>query len=357
LVIDALNHGNFNESEYMEPHPAKADLVFVHLSDIHFRKGRAGDAHDEDSMVRNEIEIDLRRLRTRLPRLDGLIVSGDIAYGGKAEEYEYATGWIGSICEQLNCAKESVMVTPGNHDIDRALIPELGDVDRLHQAIRGEPSLERQDAALADILRDASRGQLLLSPLFAYNAFAKEYGCNVSCAQPYWERDFRLSDGTTLRFRGAATTMLSSSRDHQDTHRMLYGGAQRTILRRQNVRHVLIAHHPPSWTMEGDTADQVFSTLTVLQVFGHKHEQWLTSIGNSVRLIAGAVHPSRWESNWLPRYAAITISVVDERNLALRIYPRRWSTEEFMFIGDFNSHGQDYRDHTVAVDCRQDVGS
>src|ERR1035438_997533 len=113
----------------MNPHPAKADLAFVHLSDIHFRQGRAGDVHDEDSMLRNEIEIDLRRIRARLPRLDGVIVSGDITYGGKPEEYAYATGWIESVREQLGCDQNGVMVTPGNHDIDRELVPVDGDVD------------------------------------------------------------------------------------------------------------------------------------------------------------------------------------------------------------------------------------
>src|SRR5260370_4077175 len=90
------------------------DLVFVHLSDIHFRKGRVGDVHDEDADLRNELELDLRRLRTQVPRLDGIIVSGDIAYGGRPEEYDYARSWIESIREQLGCASAGVMLTPGN---------------------------------------------------------------------------------------------------------------------------------------------------------------------------------------------------------------------------------------------------
>jgi hypothetical protein len=340
-------------SDSMAKQLARADLIFVHLSDIHFRKGRAGDAHDEDTMLRNELDLDLRRLRARLPRLDGLIVSGDIAYAGKTEEYDYAAGWIESIREQLGCDRQGVMITPGNHDIDQALIPVDGEVDTLHQAIRQATSLEDYDAKLAGILRDATRGPTLLGPVNAYNSFAKTYGCEVTCARPYWERDFALSDGTTLRFRGIVSTFLSSSRDHHETHRMLYGGAPLTILRQQNVRYAIVGHHPPSWTVEGDTADRVFSTLTFLQVFGHKHEQWLTPIGNSVRLIAGAVHPSRLESNWLPRFAAITITAKDNRNLGLRIYPRRWSNEELKFIGDYNSQGRDYRDYVVAVEPRQ----
>jgi hypothetical protein len=333
-----------------------ADLVFIHLSDIHFRHGRVGDAHDEDKPLRKELQLDLRRLRTRLPQLDGLIISGDIAFGGKTDEYQYASGWIKTICEHIGCERNAVMVTPGNHDIDQDLIPLDGEVDLLHQEIRGAASPEEYDERLAAILRTESRARILLSPLAAYNTFARKYGCQISPNCPYWERDFKLRDGTTLRFRGIATNLLSSSRDDHATHRMLYGSAQRAILREPNVRNVIVGHHPPSWTVESDRVDQIFSILTCLQVFGHKHEQWVTPVGNSVRLIAGAVHPSRRDSNWLPRYAAVTISALDGENLQIVIYPRRWSTEELQFIGDFNSQGKDFRRYVVAVEPLQTEG-
>src|SRR5438132_1111395 len=98
------------------------DVVFVHLSDIHFRKDRTGDAHDEDTSLRNELERDLRRLRAKLPRVDGVFVSGDIAFGGKPEEYEYASAWLATVCESLGCDETDVLVVPGNHDVDRSLI-------------------------------------------------------------------------------------------------------------------------------------------------------------------------------------------------------------------------------------------
>lgn len=335
---------------------ATPDLVFVHLSDIHFRKGRVGDSHDEDGMLRNELEFDLRRLRARLPRFDGLIVSGDIAFSGKPEEYEYAGGWIESIRELLGCKHEGVMMIAGNHDVDHAAIPQDGPVDLLHRQILDAGSVTEYDDRLASVLRDAGSGELLLTPLAAYNEFASKYGCRFTRDRPYWERDFRLGDGTTLRFRGIATVLLSSSRDNQNTHKMLYGAGQRAILRKPNIRHALIGHHPPSWSVEGEAADHTFSTLTFLQVFGHEHEQWVTRVGNSVRLIAGAVHPSRGEKNWLPRYSAITISAKDDRTLAIRIYPRRWSTEELKFIGDYNSEDQDFRDYVVAVERREVEG-
>jgi 3',5'-cyclic AMP phosphodiesterase CpdA len=342
-----------NKRQDMGIHLAKADLVFVHLSDIHFRHGRTGDVHDEDKMLRNELELDLRRLRARLPRIDGLIVSGDIAFGGQSAEYEYALGWIETIREQLGCVTHGVMITPGNHDVDRGEVTDGGPVDSLQRDIRSGNTIGDHDAALARCLRDPTNGPTMFLPLTNYNAFARNYGCQINCENPYWERDFGLSDGTILRFRGVASTLLSGKSDNEHTHKMLYGGAQRTILRQANVRYALVGHHPPSWTIEGDFADQTFSALTFLQVFGHKHDQWLTVIGNSVRLIAGAVHPSREELNWQPRYSAICISALNHQLLGLRVYPRRWSTEDFTFIGDFNLKGLDYREYQLRVEPRQ----
>jgi 3',5'-cyclic AMP phosphodiesterase CpdA len=336
-----------------EPGAYTPDLAFIHLSDIHFRIGRLGDAHDEDMALRNELELDLRRVRIKVPHVDGLIVSGDIAFSGQPDEYAYAAAWLKSIREQLGCKLEGVMVTPGNHDVDRTAIPKDGPIDLLQQNVRGGASMQERDDRLAAILRDPDRGDLLLRPLSTYNAFAGSYGCQISRVCPHWERDFILGDGTAVRFRGITTTLLSGLEDDHETHRMFYGGAQRTILRVRNVRYALVGHHPPSWTLEGDNADQIFSTLSFLQVFGHKHEQWQTRLGNSVRFIAGAVHPSRNEQNWDPRYAVIGISAIDERHLAIRIYPRVWSGEELMFIGDYNSMGHDYRDYTVDVELRE----
>ena len=235
------------------------DLVFLHLSDIHFRKDRMGDAHDEDTMLRNELERDLRRLRANLSRLDGVLVSGDVAFGGKKGEYEYAGGWLRSVCETLNCDEAKVLVTPGNHDVDRSLVETDGHVDLLHRDIRNGASQAERDDRLAEISRDASRGEGMLRPHTAYNEFARHYGCSISRMRPFWQRDFPLSDGTTLRLWGLTTTLLSGPRDNVDTHRMMYGAAQRMILRQDNVRHMIMGHHPPSWTIEGDNAVQVYS--------------------------------------------------------------------------------------------------
>lgn len=327
------------------------DLAFVHLSDIHFRKGQVGDAHDIDDEIRNELERDLRIVRAKhVPKLDGIVVSGDIAFSGQPEEFDYARGWIEKVRELLDCPPVGVMVTPGNHDVDRTPIVAGGQIDELHESIRAGGSLQQRDSLIASTLRNKTKGPLLFSSIAAYNDFARTYGCAVSPTSPYWERDFPLNEKGTLRVRGMSSTLISGPRDHETTHKLVYGGAQRTLTREDRIWRLIVGHHPPSWTLEGDDADRVFSNRATIQLFGHKHDQWFSRYEKGIRLIAGAVHPDRAEAMWEPRYSMIALKLEGSGSLMIRVYPRRWSREELMFIGDFNSRGEDYRDHTVPWD-------
>jgi len=326
-----------------------ADRVFLHLSDIHFRKGHAGDVHDPDNDLRNELERDLRTISTtRVNRVDGIIVSGDIAFGGQNDEFDLARGWLKHIGELIACPADAIMVTPGNHDVDRAKVPTDGEIDLMHNEVRAPVTLAGRDEAIAAILRDGIRGPKLLTTIDTYNEFAKNYNCTVSAMQPFWERDFTLSNNGILRIRGMTSTLISGPRDDEQTYKMLYGAGQRSsLLRMDSVFRVVVGHHPPSWTLEGDDADKAFSDRASIQLFGHKHEQWFQRVGKSVRLIAGAVHPSRQESHWEPRYSLLAVRLDEQGRLLVRIYPRKWTREETMFIGDCDSQRRDFRDHVV----------
>ena len=66
-----------------------------------------------------------------------------------------------------------------------------------------------------------------------------------------------------------------------------------------------------------------------------------------IRIIAGAVHPDRHESDWEPSYSILSVKLLEDGRLYTRVYPRRWSKEETTFIPDYNSRGHDFRDHIV----------
>src|SRR5258708_12034923 len=144
------------------------DVAFVHRSDIHLRKGQVGDLHDADAAIRNELERDLRRLRSRVSRLDGIIISGDVAFAGKPAEYAFGGSWIESIREQLQCDPGGVMCIPGNHDVDRALVSDGSEVEKLQLQIRPPGAAEERTRVIASILRDPVKGPSLFSPIKAY---------------------------------------------------------------------------------------------------------------------------------------------------------------------------------------------
>lgn len=324
------------------------DFVFVHLSDIHFRAGKSGDVHDEDADLRNELGFDLRAAGNLVPRVDAIVVSGDIAFAGKAEEYQTAAAWLRSISDHVGCP--TVLVAPGNHDVDRSRLPVGCDVLGFHQAVQEASSLEHRDALIAERLRDASRGAASFSPLEAYNAFANSYGCAVSPSAPYWERPFQLSDGSELCMRGISSTLISGPRDDELPQNLAYGAAQRTFLRAPGVRRMLVGHHPPSWTTDSDTAAQAFAVRNLVQLFGHRHAQWIAKDGNSVRIIAGAVHPDRRESQWEPRFNIVSMSLPNPTSMRVRVFPRRWSREEMIFIADRSGDGSVEREHVLAIE-------
>lgn len=68
--------------------------IFVHLSDIHFGQERDGGevAVNEDAKVRliDDARAEVRRMEGIAA---GVIVTGDIAYSGKQDEYQKAAKW------------------------------------------------------------------------------------------------------------------------------------------------------------------------------------------------------------------------------------------------------------------------
>lgn len=329
----------------------KPDFVFVHLSDIHFRKGKAGDVHDQDADLRNELEIDLRNAGSLVPRIDAIVVSGDIAFAADESEYKLASAWLNAIRENVSCPGDAVLVTPGNHDVDRGQLPDGCETLALHERIQGVGSSAERDELIATSLRDPKMGGHLFAPLAEYNKFAKGYGCDVSPNAPFWERPFPLSDGSTLLIRGMSTTLISGPRDKVLPRNLAYGGAQKQFLRSGENRRVLVGHHPPSWTLDSDDAAQVFALRNLLQLFGHRHSQWIAKEANSVRIIAGAVHPDERELLWEPRYNIVALTVTAPTSLMVRVFPRKWSREEMIFAADRKSDGSIDREHTLEIDA------
>jgi len=328
--------------------PLKLNLL--HLSDIHFSRGES-DVYDPDSDLRNELERDVERLwRAKLERIDGILVTGDIAFAGHKDEFDIASAWLEKLCDFLGCARDDVWTVPGNHDVDRRVIDDSETLRTYHEKLRGTIDIDGQIRAY---MRDTIAQRVLFEAITHYNNFAARFDCDFKAARPYWEQDKILNDGSTLRLRGLNTTLISSRSDDTAANKLILGSIQSTPRTIDGVTYLTLCHHPPQWLRDEDQVNQNLDTRVRVHLFGHKHKQNLQLINNSVRIIAGAVHPNRREPNWQPRYNLISLSVSgvgDDRKLDIVVYLRVWSNDENVFKADYDVNGSEERSYALKLE-------
>jgi len=323
----------------MQQTPPPSEKWLVHLSDIHFRRSST-DPHDLDNDIRSELSRDLAEVRglTGSP-LDAFIVTGDIAFSGAGDQYATAQKWLEQLTSVAGCPGESIFVVPGNHDADRDVHDQSLLLQNLHRQFR-ECKPDEIDAQIETALRDGDAAELLFKPLANYNTFAEQYSCETTPEKPMWEHRLRLNDGSMLLLRGVNSVLVSNSKDNKEGNRLVLGSLQATPKRESGEAVLLACHHPPDWLRDSDTVDAPLKARVHLQLFGHKHKQVIDSLNNSLRIVAGAVHPERREKEWVPRYNVLGVSVVGagrDRKLRVRLYPRVWNTTQLRFQADFNN--------------------
>jgi len=297
-----------------------ASPLFVHLSDIHF--DAAGNTmKGPNRLVRESLLDDLQEAQRGIGRTpDAVLVTGDIAFSGKKEQYDQARRFLADVTDRLGMEPEQVQTIPGNHDVDRSLV--VGSIKASRDRLRSLSPLEA-DKALPEFLeRDPT--DPLFAPLGAYNEFALAYACSVSGRSPYWEVPWGLGTGHVLRMRGLTTVMVS---DGDDAKANLLVGTDQTTLATpaRNDVVLVMGHHPPDWWMDQDEAENLMERHASVHLYGHKHRHKLSVLDASVRLSAGAVHPER-EVDWEPRYNWLQLELLGEGTaapeLAVRVWPR-----------------------------------
>ena len=194
--------------------------------------------------------------------------------------------------------------------------------------------------------------EVMFSPLAEYNKFASLFECEIGHEDPTWQEDFDLSDGSTLLVHGLNSTIVS---DHQDdSFRKVVLGQFQVPLREPGVANLVMCHHPPAWWMDADNVEPALNHRASIELFGHKHSQRLLQVNGTLRLVAGAVHPSRQERQWRPCYNWLCVRVSGtgtSRTLDVDLFPRVWSEERPEFIPDRNScDGDESRSYSLALE-------
>lgn len=334
-------------------------LLFLHLSDIHFHNKISGGKFDLDADLRNELELDAGRMSDELGRVNAVLISGDIAFAGKEDEYDIAKNWLCKLVDLVKCDISNIWMVPGNHDVDRDKVKKMKLVKLFHEKVKSATSNHEIDTLLRDFLSDYDNRQLILSPMQAFNVFAGKFDCGLHKESPFcWESElFELNDGSYIKIRGLNSAIVSDEDDDDKYNKVVLGTIQSTLMTVPSIEYITLCHHPPQWLKDCESVEEILSKRVKIQLFGHKHHQKVLKVNNSIVVTAGAVHPDRQESTWEPRYNFLSIWVDSkdgERYLVVQVYPRVWKNCSF---GPEVINGEQSQEFWLKLDRLCDLGT
>jgi predicted phosphodiesterase len=273
----------------------------------------------------------LEQFRQRLGPADLVVVSGDVAFAGHPEEYEFATNWLKLACNACGASIENVFVVPGNHDVDRSVANQIL-VQLLHQNIKATPQGALSNTLL-EYLTESESSTILYRSITSYNLFASQFFCAmIAPNQTRATRELKLNDGSALRLWGINSAFVSSSSDRPGD--LFVDPATFQITRHPGVVNMVVTHHHPSWLRQRQEVEDHYADVAQLQIFGHIHTNRIDRDPHFVRLTASAMHPEHNEPGWEPGYNVLELNVDqngDQRRLHVLAHVRVWQTAPGQF--------------------------
>lgn len=100
----------------------KNEIVILHISDLHFNSEK-----DTETATRKNILDELIKTLKDLDiywKPEIIVISGDIGFYGKQEDYKIAKIWIDKLCGTFKISNNNLVLAPGNHDLNLDNIPD-----------------------------------------------------------------------------------------------------------------------------------------------------------------------------------------------------------------------------------------
>ena len=236
----------------------------LHLSDLHFSAKTAWDS----GTVLGRLATDVARLRAEIGELHLVVVTGDIANFGTADEYAQATAWLtGPLATAAGVTPAQIRVVPGNHDVHRGSITRTANV-----LAKGLLSEDDPQQAIAEVLSSESERAPLLARQSAYLTFAQTFHPGLTV--PWWSERPEIQ-GLTVHLAGLNSAWLSAS-DNDRGNLMLSRWQCNELLAESDTADLTIAllHHPWDYLSEHDqeSEEEIRRRCGVI-LHGHLHQQ------------------------------------------------------------------------------------
>ena len=309
-------------------------LTYVHVSDIHFGQERGSDLYVHKDLKQCLID-DAAALKEEagIAQMDGVIVTGDIAFSGKESQYRDAAKWLDLLTETIGCKATDVIVVPGNHDIDREGISAGAELMLKELFEEGNEALDR-------LLEDERDREVLYAKLDAYRDFAEGYGCRLeSNGGVAVDRLVPIGPGRFLRFMGLNSALLCTKQGNDDG-KLLLGGKQRVLPRRPGEELVVLCHHPVEWLKDADEVSRYIKSRARVHIYGHVHDPSVVFVeavpgGDLLTISAGAAVPPDAEEDYQYTYNVLSFAWDEDTDgLKIVIASRSWNEQGTVFEAD-----------------------
>ena len=309
---------------------------WLHISDIHLRSATTW----SQDIVLTAMCKQIKEQREHGTIADFILLTGDIAFAGKSEEYDLAADFLDALCAASNVPKERVFCVPGNHDIDR---------DRQLLCFRGGRATLTDASQVDTVLEGGEDLESLLKREENYRHFQKEYFTGqkrVSTDDGLGYVTWLTIEDVRFAIIGLDSAWLAYG-GNDDLGKLLVGerqviGAINLVKQDNEAAHVVIAmtHHPLHFLQDFDrrtVMNQIEDFCHFLH-YGHLHEPESRTTGKQgsgcLNLAAGASFQTRQYHN---SYSVVRLDLLS----AVR------SVETFQYRpshGSFSSqYSEDYR--------------
>ncbi|WP_224372472.1 metallophosphoesterase [Hyalangium versicolor] len=319
-----------------------ATLRILHISDLHAAHGRH--AWRRQRVLGDSWRRNLDELLEDGP-FDLVCFTGDVAYGGRADEYSLAQSLLVQILEPLRLSMGRLFVVPGNHDIDRDVGKAAWETLRKNHG-RTEPVALARWMAEDKPPLGYEKGQRdeLLSRQAAYRHWVgKTLGRpdllpeNSPHGTLGFRSSLRLPNLPDIHVIGLDSAWAAG--DDNDSGKLLLTDEQVGALTTGSDGMALpgfrlaLIHHPLTDLFDGKDASQLLANNVDLLLRGHLHETAVETLVEpgctSRQFAAGSLYAS---DRWPNACHAITVSFDEHgrpRRYALRF--RTWSPHGHWF--------------------------
>ena len=285
-------------------------ISWLHISDLHLRVGREW-AQD---VVLDEMCRHIEHQRNNDLSFDFVLVTGDIAFSGQAEEYAIAERFFDELQSKSGVDRNYIFCVPGNHDIDRS---------KQAMAFRGARSELRNQEVVDTFLADKDEYENLLTRQLHFRDFQRSYFAEQ---RRQWTAEglayistFRI-DELSFAVVGLDSAWLAEGgeSDHGNLlmSEMQVINAIRNALESDGLPNVVIAmaHHPFHLLQEFDRLRVQNRVERDAHFFhhGHLHQPGTRIAGpvgsNCLTVAAGASYMTRHDFN---AYSIVKLNLLD----------------------------------------------